>query len=244
MAEYTSNDYLQIFRRVKLHPYQRRMLQIHYHAPEHIMTATQMARAMGYRNWGGANLHYGVLAKRIGESLGWRPLPETNLYVLAEFEKPGREWHWIMRSQVSDALEMIGWVETEQVIPEELDNIETFHEGAAKEIRVNAYERSSVAREQCILHHGCACVVCGVVLAKIYGETAQGYIHVHHLHQLSEIGDSYKVNPIRDLAPVCPNCHAIIHLKKPPYSINEVKRLIADKIIVSEIAVTVNDEKA
>jgi putative restriction endonuclease len=220
---------LDVLCRVDLHPYQRRMLEIHYHAPEHTMTATQMAKAMGYRNWGGANLHYGVLAKLVGEALGWHPPPETNLYVLAEFEKPGREWHWIMRPQVSNALEMLGWVKTEHVIPEEVDNTGPFHEGAAREIRVNAYERSSVAREQCILHHGCECAVCGIVLANLYGEAAQGYIHVHHLRQLSEIGESYQVDPIRDLVPVCPNCHAVIHLRKPPYSIKEVKDFIGHR---------------
>lgn len=227
MNDYTPTDYVNAFRNLNLQPYQRRMLEIHYCAPNHTLTATQMAKAMGFRNWGGANLHYGVLGKLVAEMLGWHPMPETKLYVLAEFEKPGREWHWIMRSPVVSAMEILGWAKTEQSrIPEEVEVTTSIHEGAVREIRVNAYERSSVAREQCILHHGCKCAACGIVLADVYGESAQGYIHVHHLRQLSEIGENYKVNPIRDLLPVCPNCHAIMHMRKPPYSIQEIKNLI------------------
>ena len=66
MTEFTSNDYMNVLRRLDLHPYQRRMLEIHYHALEHTVTAPQMAKAMGYRNWGGANLHYGVLFPGVG----------------------------------------------------------------------------------------------------------------------------------------------------------------------------------
>ena len=189
-----------------------------------------MAKAMGFRNWGGANLHYGVLGKLVGETLGWRPMPRTKLYVLAEFEKPGREWHWIMRSSVSKALKILGWVEIEQsFIPEEVPATTPIREGAVREIRVNAYERSQIAREQCILCHGCRCAVCGIVLADVYGELAQGYIHVHHLRQLSEVGESYEIDPVHDLRPVCPNCHAIIHMKKPAYSIQQVKDLIQNQ---------------
>ncbi len=34
----------------------------------------------------------------------------------------------------------------------------------------------------------------------------EGFIHVHHLKPLSEVGYEYRVDPIRDLRPVCPNC--------------------------------------
>ncbi|MEI6328702.1 MAG: HNH endonuclease [Pseudanabaena sp.] len=47
-------------------------------------------------------------------------------------------------------------------------------------------------------------------------------MHVHHIKPISEIGDSYKVNPISDLIPVCPNCHAVIDLKIPPYLPSEL----------------------
>ena len=45
------------------------MLQTHYDAPERTLTATQMARALDFSVFGAANLHYGGLAKRVGEQL-------------------------------------------------------------------------------------------------------------------------------------------------------------------------------
>jgi 5-methylcytosine-specific restriction protein A len=44
---------------------------------------------------------------------------------------------------------------------------------------------------------------------------------------LSQIGEKYTLNPINDLRPVCPNCHAIIHKKNPPFTIDEVKKFIS-----------------
>ena len=55
-----------------------------------------------------------------------------------------------------------------------------------------------------------------------YGEVAEGLIHVHHLRSLSEVGEEYIVDPIADLRPVCPNCHAVLHTRTPPFSIEEV----------------------
>jgi 5-methylcytosine-specific restriction protein A len=60
------------------------------------------------------------------------------------------------------------------------------------------------------------------VFEQCYGEVAKGFIHVHHLRPLSEIGEEYEVDPIADLRPVCPNCHAVLHLRVPAYSIEEV----------------------
>ena len=140
------------------------------------------------------------------------------------------------RKQVS-MFEMTKWVaaaiiypgmtgETGAALPEELDSTEAIYEGAVKQITVNAYERSAVARKKCLLHHGCKCACCEAVLTEVYGEIAVGFIHVHHLKSLAEIGAKYHIDPIKDLQPVCPTCHAIIHLRKPALSIGEVKAFI------------------
>ena len=49
--------------------------------------------------------------------------------------------------------------------------------------------------------------MCGFDLVSRYGELGDGYIHVHHLKELSSLRRSYQVDPIKDLRPVCPNCH-------------------------------------
>jgi 5-methylcytosine-specific restriction enzyme A len=65
-------------------------------------------------------------------------------------------------------------------------------------------------------------VVCDFDFGAVYGEAAAGFIHVHHTKPLAMIGEQYEVDPIEDLRPVCPNCHAVIHLVNPPRSIEEV----------------------
>jgi hypothetical protein len=110
-------------------------------------------------------------------------------------------------------------------IAEEIQNPEIYIEGATKEIYINIYERDIKARNKCIEHYGCSCVVCNFNFSDKYGEVGNNFIHVHHLIQLSDIGKEYKVDPIKDLRPVCPNCHAMIHRTKNPLSIENLKML-------------------
>ncbi len=115
-----------------------------------------------------------------------------------------------------------------EIYPDDIgDN--TLIEGAKKQVIVNAYERNPKARQECIEHYGTKCFICGFDFEKIYGEIGKGFIHVHHIKPLSEINEEYEVNPIQDLRPVCPNCHAMIHKKKPAYSINEIQSLFVKK---------------
>jgi len=76
--------------------------------------------------------------------------------------------------------------------------------------------------------NGCRCVICGLMLAEKYGDDAQGLIHVHHLRQLASIGTKYTIDPIEDLRPVCPTCHAVIHYRTPAFTIEEVRKMIAN----------------
>ena len=99
--------------------------------------------------------------------------------------------------------------ENEIVLPEEIDPL--LYEGAPKQITVNAYERGAEARRRCIKDHGTSCCICGMSFGEVYGPEAEGFIHVHHVRPLSGVGEKYLVNPVEDLRPVCPNCHAVLH---------------------------------
>ena len=112
--------------------------------------------------------------------------------------------------------------------PDDIEDNNLF-EGTKKQIIVNAYERSSKARKECIEEYGYKCTICQFDFEKIYGETGKNFIHVHHIKPLSEIDEKYKINPIKDLRPVCPNCHAMLHKRRPAYSIKEIKNLIDKK---------------
>jgi hypothetical protein len=111
-------------------------------------------------------------------------------------------------------------------LPEEVPEAVTLQEGATQRVTVNLHERNPEARRRCIAHYGPRCLVCGFSFTEKYGEVGRGVIHVHHLKPLSEIGEDYVVDPVQDLCPVCPNCHAIIHRRSPPYSIQEVREFI------------------
>ena len=113
-------------------------------------------------------------------------------------------------------------------IPEEVEEDTVIFEGALHRISVNAYERNPEARRKCIAHYGTKCSICGFDFRKEYGEVGKDLIHVHHLRQLAEVGKEYQVDPIHDLRPVCPNCHAIIHRRKPAYTVKEVQTFLRD----------------
>lgn len=106
-------------------------------------------------------------------------------------------------------------------------------EGAVKQVMVNAFERNRKAREECIKHYGTKCYVCGFDFEEMYGEIGKGFIHVHHLKPMKEIAEwykthkrRYKIDPKKELRPVCPNCHAMLHRKEPPLKIEELKKMI------------------
>lgn len=115
---------------------------------------------------------------------------------------------------------------TTQLIPEEVTEDERYVEGAVRQVVVNAYERDRGARARCLAHYGPVCAACGMSFERWYGPDAAGIIHVHHVVPLHEIGEAYQVDPIRDLRPICPNCHAVIHARKPARSIDEVARMV------------------
>jgi hypothetical protein len=111
-------------------------------------------------------------------------------------------------------------------ITEEVKENEIFREGAVRTILVNAYERNRGARERCIAHYGRRCTICRMSFAEFYGSEAADIIHVHHLIELNSIGAEYEVDPIKDLRPVCPNCHAVIHSRSKSYSAEEATSLV------------------
>lgn len=104
--------------------------------------------------------------------------------------------------------------------------IENFEEGKSIKVTVNKYERNNLARKKCIEYHGYTCSICKLNLEERYGDIGKEFIHVHHIKPLSEISSEYKVDPINDLIPVCPNCHAIIHRKRPCYTVEEILKII------------------
>lgn len=111
------------------------------------------------------------------------------------------------------------------IYPDDISN-DTLFEGAKKKVTVNFYERDPKARNICLEHYGYDCYICKFNFEESFGKIGKNFIHVHHIKPLSEINQEYKVNPIKDLIPVCPNCHAMLHKKVPAYNLEELKEII------------------
>ena len=120
----------------------------------------------------------------------------------------------------------LGGMSDQNMLPEEVSASETFVEGAVKTITVNAYERNQKAKTMCIKHYGRKCAVCGFKMAELYGQVGENVIHVHHLRELASVGKEYEVDPIKDLRPVCPNCHAVLHTESPAMTIDKLQKVL------------------
>lgn len=134
-----------------------------------------------------------------------------------------------MRPELAIAFEEVfGRDDSEFTYPDEIaiGDAPALSEGTVKQVLVNRYERNRYARRASIACHGSQCVICGFDFEKVYGPIGKDKIHMHHLKPLSEIQKEYIVNPERDLRPVCPNCHLIIHSKREPFTIEEVRKMI------------------
>src|SRR5215510_9310096 len=110
--------------------------------------------------------------------------------------------------------------------PNEVGEAEEYIEVAVQRVLVNRYERDPKARAKTIEPYGLRCQACGFDFETTYGVLGEGFIHVHHTVPLSKLGRSYVVDPINDLRPVCPNCHAMLHKRVPPYTIDELRAIM------------------
>ena len=108
----------------------------------------------------------------------------------------------------------------------ELSDEVSYEEGAIQRISVNRFERDPKARTACISHHGTQCVVCDFDFEQRYGEPGRGFIHVHHKRPLHRLRALQRVDPRKDLVPVCPNCHAMLHRRDPPYDVEQLKAIL------------------
>lgn len=126
-------------------------------------------------------------------------------------------------------LEEISRETTLEASPDFITDTSTLPEGAVMQVTINKYERNRNARERCIAAKGYKCCVCGIDFEQVYGAVGKGFIHVHHIVPLASIGKSYRLNPEKDLVPVCPNCHAMLHrtINGKTLSVDELRNRIS-----------------
>lgn len=99
-------------------------------------------------------------------------------------------------------------------------------EGGKKTVEVTVTERNPEARRKCLEHYGCVCAVCSFTFTDKYGSIGSGFMNVHHLNPVADLVGETAVDPVEDLRPICPNCHSMLHRRKPPYTVAEMKEII------------------
>lgn len=100
--------------------------------------------------------------------------------------------------------------------------VRLYAEGKSNTLTTKTYDRRPHARQECIAHYGYTCCVCGFNFEKTYGQLGAYYIEVHHLNPIADIGEEYLIDPVKDLRPVCANCHRMLHKQRPPLSVEEL----------------------
>lgn len=103
-------------------------------------------------------------------------------------------------------------------------------EGQQRERYTSYYERDPRLRAKAIAIHGTKCIVCKFDFEQTYGNHGKGFIEVHHVTPVSELGGNTKVDPEADMVTICPNCHRMIHRKRDSVlSIDQLTQLISNK---------------
>ncbi len=103
-------------------------------------------------------------------------------------------------------------------------------EGGKKRVYTTVYERDPENRQRAIDIHGTSCFACDINLGARYGSVADGFIHIHHRRPLYISGPTL-VDPEVDLVPLCPTCHAIVHLRGQLRTVNEVRKMLGKEPI-------------
>ncbi len=88
----------------------RNMLIIHYNAPEHTITATELAQKVGYKRFSAVNLQYGTLGKKLREVMNWQGLGQESHIIASFYPDESGEWQWIMHENLVQALKELRWV--------------------------------------------------------------------------------------------------------------------------------------
>ncbi|WP_141249446.1 hypothetical protein [Sphingobium sp. D43FB] len=111
----------------------RAMLRAHLQADDYMISANRLAKAANFDNWSAANLHYGKLARRVAEDIGYEPperengtpiwtyaiakapdadadnLDQAQLYAALERHLEAPHFEWLLRPQVVEALKSLGY---------------------------------------------------------------------------------------------------------------------------------------
>ena len=218
---------------------QKKLLVALYGAPDSGVAAGLLAPVLDHSHHAPLNATIASIGKKLAAAVNAEAPRRSNgsyrwwAVVATGRHAPNGRFLWILRGPLRAALAKSGLVPRERAIVPDVvvttgSPADPMIEGSVNSVVMNVYERNEPARHRCIEHFGYACSVCALDFGAFYGPIAEGVIHVHHLTPLSVAGGAdYLIDPIRDLRPVCPNCHVVIHRRDPPLSIVEARALVS-----------------
>jgi hypothetical protein len=231
----SAESFVNFLRAANISSKARDILLAHYSAPDHIARTSEIAHALSI-DMLVVNSIYGRLGKRAVNFLGI-DLPSGAIpsHVFSSFNSEHGHWSSCMHDSVAKAIELVGWDnEARQrfgnFFSEQLDQeaaTQAYFEGRLIEARLIARSRNGLARQACIDRHGTSCAVCGFDFGVVYGGHGAGFIEVHHLIRVSSHDEEHQIDSVKDLCPVCANCHRMLHRSNKPLSVEQLKSIIA-----------------
>jgi 5-methylcytosine-specific restriction enzyme A len=114
-----------------------------------------------------------------------------------------------------------------------------FPEGALKYRQHVTRERNRdlvrTAKQRYKQKHGkLNCEICGFDFFEVYGNIGEDFIECHHTLPVSELGADSKTK-IDDVALLCPNCHRIVHRRRPWLRIDDLRNILKKKAMPATI---------
>lgn len=122
--------------------------------------------------------------------------------------------------KVSTFVEQVYQIKEESRSPEtyDIDNVKAI-EGYQLDKRYLQIKRNQSIVKRRKRKDNYTCQICGFRLKVSGGHI----IECHHIKALA--GGNYRVTNIDELICLCPTCHRIVHIRKPQYTVQEVKAL-------------------
>jgi 5-methylcytosine-specific restriction protein A len=166
-----------------------------------------------------------------GNSIEFGPFPpgEWRSFAISCLRLTNHDTSQVDAEEVSTACLslVLSLLPPESLVSDTLEPIGNVLEGLATRQDVTRYERSPVNRAAAIALHGAICKACGFDFERVYGSIGEGFIEVHHITPVSDLGGPVAIDPLVDLVPLCSNCHRMAHRKNPPISVDELRSILA-----------------
>ena len=224
----TKNQWLEVLSDSDIISDKRREILLEFgNSPDYRNASSVVGEKYNYSNAGGINLtmmHFAsAIAKKHSVELHYFEKKDRtsfwSLFFYGIHDHP--YFYWQIRDELAQAMIESKWIDGYTV--EYYDEMSIYLEGQKRVSQTVSYERNSAARNKCIEHYGCKCAECGFDFEVHFGEHGKGYIHVHHLRLHAYSGKEHQIDPIEDLRPLCPNCHAMVHRGTKMLSMEELK---------------------